>query len=181
MNPDWPRQRPPILDGVGRWSRDAIEQRYQKYCRVFRTRPRSLHVPYRANAEWVSPLMNVICEGIKAGDLACAEIGIEMIEEDGGFAFGSVMKSNIARALGQCRLTAAQKQRIGNRVVAMLRRGFLPHEFKNYAWLVRRLKIDIDREHLEQRIESRNPWVWWYFDYITLPNPRPKPGQGSWE
>jgi hypothetical protein len=32
--------------------------------------------------------MDVVCEGIRAGDLACAEIGVEMIEEDGGFAFG---------------------------------------------------------------------------------------------
>jgi hypothetical protein len=57
----------------------------------------------------------------------------------------------------------------------MLRRGFLPPEFKDYAWLVRRLKLDVDREHLGQRLESRNPWVWWYLDYLTMPNPPPRP------
>jgi hypothetical protein len=173
-----PRLPPPKLDGVGRWSKDAIRQRYREYCRAFRVHPRSLHIPYPRpyDEQWVSPLMDVVCEGIRAGDLACAEIGIEMIEEDGGFAFGRAMKSRTARALGHCPLTDAQKQRICNRVVAMLRRGFLPPEFKDYAWLVRRLKLDVDREHLEERLESRNPWVWWYLDYLTMPNPPPRPG-----
>jgi hypothetical protein len=94
------RERRPVLDGIGRWSKEAILGRYRHYCRVFRLHPRPLQVPEAfADRDWINPLMRVICDGIRAGDLACAEIEIELIKEDGSFAFGLVMKCDAARAL----------------------------------------------------------------------------------
>ena len=64
--------------------------------------------------------MDDLIEAIKDGDLAAAEIGIELIEEEGGFAFGRIIKSNAARALARCDLTRAQQERVRSRVIDML-------------------------------------------------------------
>jgi hypothetical protein len=45
---------------------------------------------------------------MKAGDLACAEIGIGLIEEDGGFASRRILKANTARGLRRCPLSESQ-------------------------------------------------------------------------
>jgi hypothetical protein len=171
--------QPPKLDGTGRWTQDAVRQRYLQYCRFFRIPPR----PLPSGHDWPSErglivtLMDALIEGMKTGDLACAEIGIELMEEDGGLAFGRILKANAARALRRCALTEAQKERVRSRVVSMLCRGFMPHEFRDYARLLRRIGLGSHREILERTVDRSDPWARWYFDYLTRPNPGPKPAR----
>lgn len=168
------------VEGTGRWTLAAIRQRYHQYCRLHHLEPR----PFPSEEDWASgrglivSLMDAMIEGIKTGDLACAEIGVELIEEDGGFAFGRILKANTARALGRCALTEAHKERIRRRVVEMLARGFMPHEFRDYARLLRNIGLGEHREALEHSVDQANPWVRWYVNYLTRTNPGPKPGAG---
>ncbi|MCC2653821.1 MAG: hypothetical protein K0Q60_3987, partial [Microvirga sp.] len=83
-------ERSPILDGQGRWTQQAVQQRYHQYCHAFGVTPRKLtSIPdYISERGWITHLMEALIEGMKQGDLASAEVGIELIEEDGGFAFG---------------------------------------------------------------------------------------------
>jgi hypothetical protein len=71
-----------------------------------------------------------VIEGIEKGDLACAQIGVEFIEESASFAFGKILKSNTARALRRAPLTSEQKERIRRRVAEMLCAGYLPREYR---------------------------------------------------
>src|SRR5215212_9726934 len=134
---------PPHLDGTGRWTQDGIRQRYLQYCRLFHIPPRSLPVgnDWPSERGLIVTLVDALIDGMKTGDLACAEIGIELMEEDGGFAFGRILKANAARALRHCALTEAQKERVRSRVVGMLCRGFMPHEFRDYARLLRHIGL----------------------------------------
>jgi hypothetical protein len=172
---------PFCLDGTGRWTQNGIRSRYQQYCRFFKISPRSLP----DGDDWVTrrgliaSLMDTIIQGMREGDLACAEIGIELIEEDGGFAFGRILKAKTARALGRCALTEAQKERIRSRVVAMLCRGFMPHEFRAYARLLRRIGLAGHRDTLEHGFDKPNAWAAWYVNYLTRENPGPKPSVTS--
>jgi hypothetical protein len=169
--------RPPHLDGTGRWTQDAIRQRYLQYCRLFHIPPRSLPV----GCDWPSErglivtLVDALIDGMKTGDLACAEIGIELMEEDGGFAFGRILKANTAHALRRCVLTEAQRERVRSRVVSMLGRGFMPHEFREYARLLRHIGLGSHREILEREVDRSDPWARWYCNYLIQANPGPKP------
>ncbi|HEX2136038.1 MAG TPA: hypothetical protein VHG30_09070 [Microvirga sp.] len=102
--------RAPDLDGTGRWAPDALRQRYRQYCPFFRVPPRPLPTgdDWASRRGLIAPLINAVIEGMKAGDLACAEIGIGLIEEDGGFASGRILKANTARALRRCPLSESQ-------------------------------------------------------------------------
>src|SRR3954447_4287497 len=153
--------RSPDLDGIGRWTQDAIRNRYQQYCRLFDIKPRALPPgdDWLSQRGFVASLLGAMIEGMKEGDLACAEIGIELIEEDGGFAFDRILKANTARALGHCALTDPQKERIRTRVIDMLARGFMPHEFRDYARLLRRIGVGMHRERLERVADRTDPWV----------------------
>jgi hypothetical protein len=129
--------------------------------------PRDLHptVTSDSNYRRIYPVMDRVIEGIKAGDLACAEIGVEFIEEDQGFPFGLTLKSNTARALRRVSLTDEQKERIRRRVVSMLNAGYLPREYKQYARLAR--KIGLGRWLGEIKSHpADNEWVNWYHQYF---------------
>ncbi|NUM54071.1 MAG: hypothetical protein HUU46_10545 [Candidatus Hydrogenedentes bacterium] len=90
---------------------------------------------------WIYPLMDAVIDGIRSGDAACVQIGIDFIEEDEGFPFGRTLKSNTARALRRSVLTSADKNRIRARVVEMLARGNIPYEFRDYAKLLKRIGL----------------------------------------
>src|SRR5439155_19574911 len=90
---------------------------------------------------WVYPVMTKVIEGIEAGDPACVRLGIEFIEEDAKFPFGKILKSNTARALRRASLSDEQNQRIRRRVLSMLRAGNVPHEFRAYAKLVKKIGL----------------------------------------
>lgn len=131
-------------NGTGFWSVEKILSRYLNYVQKYEIQmPRDLRpmVHSEADTRRVYSVMDRVIEGINDGDLACAEIGIEFIEEDQSFAFGRILKSNTARALRRISLTEEQKERIRKRVVAMLIAGYLPREYRQYAKLARQLGL----------------------------------------
>jgi hypothetical protein len=131
-------------NGEGRWAREAILLRYEAYAAQLRISRRDISPAEHSERgrRWVYPVMTKVIEGIAAGDEACVRIGIEFIEEDCTFPFGKILKSNTARALRRASLTDEQKQRVRRRVFGMLRAGHVPHEYREYARLVRKLGFD---------------------------------------
>jgi len=110
--------------------------------------------------------MDSIIAGIEDGDLACAQIGVEFIEEDRSFAFGAILKSNTARALRRfSNLTDVQVTRIRNRVVDMLRTGIVPREYRQYSRLLRRIGLG-DKWPLIADIEPKNRHAARALEYI---------------
>ncbi|MCG8457434.1 MAG: hypothetical protein MI919_14265 [Holophagales bacterium] len=132
-------------NGEGAWSAEAIIRRYDEYARRFgiddpiSLRP-SVHV--ERGTRWVYPVMDQVIDGIKADDPGCVQIGIELIEQDRGFAFGAILKSDTARELRRsATLSDSQVSRIRERVVAMLESGVVPREYREYSKLLRRIGI----------------------------------------
>ena len=137
-----------IIDynGEGRWSRGELLRRYAEYARDLSISPRDLSPAEHeaGDRKWVYPVMHKVVKGIYAGDQACIRLGIEFIEEDAGFPFGRIIKSNTARALRHATLTDEQKRRIRRRVLGMLADGYVPREYKEYAKLLRRIGLDMN-------------------------------------
>jgi hypothetical protein len=131
-------------NGVGRWSREAIQRRYAQYVGELRCAARELSPLEHSHGgrHWVYPVMQSVISGIEAGDPACVRIGIEFIQEDAKFPFGKILKSNTARALRRAELSGAQKAQVRRRVFSMLRAGHVPREFREYARLVRKIGFD---------------------------------------
>jgi len=72
-------------NGTGEWSVEEVISRYSRYVEKYRiASPRDLKPAVHVQDErhWIYPVMDRVIEGIEHGDLACAEIGIEFIEED---------------------------------------------------------------------------------------------------
>jgi hypothetical protein len=128
-------------NGEGRWSRAGILARYEQLATDLLIAQRNLSPMEHSEGDrqWVYPVMDKVIDGIEAGDAGCIRIGIEFIEEDARFPFGKILKSNTARALRRAELSDDQKQRIRRRVFGMLRDGHVPHEFREYAKLVRKI------------------------------------------
>ena len=156
-------------NGKGFWSVDEVSKRYTEYARAFGIQPREL-TPFAhstGDTRWIYPVMDRVIEGIEAGDLGCAQLGVEFIETNDSFAFGMVTKSNVARALRRTTLTEAQKERIRRRVVEMLEVGYLPREFRQYAKLARKLGLREFLPRIKQLADrSSDPWVQRYCSYF---------------
>jgi hypothetical protein len=156
----------------GRWSRTEILARYASYAAEMGVVPRDLSPMEHSERgqHWVYPVMMTVIVGIEAGDAACVRLGIEFIEEDSKFPFGKTLKSNTARALRRAPLTEDQKQRIRRRVFGLLRAGHIPHEYREYARLVR--KIGFSAEEVPE-VHTTNPYVarfHLYFQEASRPN-----------
>jgi len=154
-------------NGAGVWGVDEILRRYALYTRKYNlTTPRDLQpmIHTEGGKQWIYPVMDRVIEGIEAGDLACAELGVEFIEEDQPFAFGRILKSNVARALRRTALTEELKERIRKRVVEMLGRRYLPREYRQYAKLVRKIGLGSWAPRIEE--QSDNPWAKHYYTYF---------------
>jgi hypothetical protein len=186
-------QRAPNADGVGIWAHAEIGKRYHAYCRKFGCQPRDIAFePFRLASgtgrepvvrPWIEPIIREMIIGIARNDRACIEIGIELIEEDAKFAFGKIMKVNVAKKLRHAKLSEPQKERIRNRVVNLLARGLVPHEMREYARLMKRVGIGqhtdalaavMDR-YAEFGIEAR--YVQRVVSYLLDPKLGPKPLQ----
>ena len=115
---------------------------------------------------WIYPVMDRVIEGIENGDAACAELGVEFIEEDASFSFGQILKSNTARALRRASLTDEQKERIRKRVVEMLCAGYLPREYRQYAKLARKIGLGSWLSRVEGQADMTNSWVLRYYNYF---------------
>ena len=149
-------------NGHGFWSVDEVLNRYAEYARLFGiTQPIELTplVHSTGDRKWIYPVMDHVIEGIERGDPACAELGIEFIETNDSFAFGKILKSNVARALRRTTLTEVQKERIRRRVVEMLEARYLPREFRQYAKLARKLGLREWLPRIKQLAEFGDPWV----------------------
>jgi hypothetical protein len=131
-------------NGEGRWSRAEILARYARYAAELGIVPRDLSPMEHSERgrHWVYPVMMKVIAGIEAGDPACVRLGIEFIEEDAKFPFGKILKSNTARALRRASLSDEQRERIRRRVFGMLRAGHVPHEFREYAKLVKKIGFE---------------------------------------
>lgn len=130
-------------NGDGRWSCESILERYAQFAAEARIAPRDIS-PTEQTGEgrrWVYPVMQKVIEGIEADDPACVRLGIEFIHEDAKFPFGRILKSNAARALRRTTLSAEQRERIRRRVLAMLKAGNVPHEFREYAKLLKKIGV----------------------------------------
>jgi hypothetical protein len=156
-------------NGSGMWSVDEVLRRYTIYARRYRIdAPRDLKpmVHSTSDKQWIYPVMDRVIEGIESGDLACAELGVEFIEEKASFAFGMILKSNTARALRRVALTDEQKERIRKRVTEMLEAGYLPREFRQYAKLARKIGLGEWLATIEGQAKLGDPWVQHYYTYF---------------
>ena len=156
-------------NGNGFWSVDEVLKRYAEYARLFGvTQPIDLTpmVHSTGDRKWIYPVMDHVIEGIEAGDPACAELGIEFIETNDSFAFGKILKSNVARALRRTTLTEVQEERIRRRVVEMLEARYLPREFRQYAKLARKLGLREWLPRIKQLADLGDPWVQRYCVYF---------------
>jgi len=156
-------------NGTGFWSVEEILNRYTTYVKKYNiVAPSDLSPTTHVEDDnrWIYPVMDRVIEGIEQGDLACAEIGIEFIEEDASFPFGQTLKSNTARALRRIQLTNDQSERIRLRVVGMLRAGYLPREYRQYAKLARKIGLGKALNQLKEEIPPDNPWAQHYLRYF---------------
>jgi len=156
-------------NGTGFWSAQEILNRYVAYAKkhnIAATRNLTPRIHAENNKRWIYPVMERVIEGIEQGDPACEDIGIEFIEEDGSFPFGQILKSNTARALRRVSLTDSQKERIRKRVVGMLRAGYLPREYRQYAKLARKIGLGKSLLGLKDELPVNNPWVQHYYRYF---------------
>ena len=133
-------------NGTGIWSADEIIRRYRDYAQqIGITSPRDIK-PYTSeykDTHWIYPVMHEIIESIQAGDIACAQIGIEFICEDQGFVFGLSLKSRTARVLKQFDgLMPNQIATIRKRIVEMYLTGTVPREYQSYLRLLRKIGIN---------------------------------------
>jgi len=156
-------------NGFGRWSVAEVSRRYSEYARRYGvTSPCDLKpmVHSTEQGEWIYPVMDRVIKGIENGDLACAELGVEFIEESDSFPFGRILKANTARALRRASLTDGQKERIRKRVTEMLSTGYLPREFRQYAKLARKIGLGGWLQQIEEQAKGGDPWVQRYYAYF---------------
>lgn len=116
---------------------------------------------------WIYPVMEKIIEGIERGDRACKIIGVELVEENNKMPFGRILKSNTARALRRTNLDRNLQERLRNRIITMLIEGNVPHEYKQYAKLLRKIGIDKDSwQIIEKHFPQNNPYSMRYYQYF---------------
>lgn len=148
---------------------DAVLQRYQHYASQLGIQPMDIS-PQRIEQGlkvWVYPVMDQVLKGIKAGDAACMRIGVEFIEQDQHFSFGKLLKSDTARALRQQEeLPDDLKERLRTRIVTMLLHGNVPHEYKEYARLLRKIGFAEHWLHMRAKASRHNPYVLRYLNYF---------------
>ena len=155
-------------NGEGQWTRIAILTRYQRYAAgsgvdMFRDLSPLEHS--EGDQHRIYPVMDKVIEGIEAGDAACIQLGIEFIEEDTKFPFGKILKSKTARALRHASLSDEQKQRIRRRVFGLLRAEHVPHEYREYAKLVRKIGFDLCEV---PQVPTSNPYVARFRSYFEM-------------
>jgi len=132
-------------NGNGKWSCEEILARYELYAAKLQISRRDLTPDEHSERgrRWIYPVMHKVIEGIEAGDAACVRLGIEFIEEDAKFVFGKSLKAKTARVLRRAKLSEDQKWRIRRRVFGMLQAGHIPHEYRDYAKLVRSIGFEL--------------------------------------
>jgi hypothetical protein len=163
-----------IIDynGAGKWSQNQITKRYAQYCQELTIlHPFDIN-PYEqitAEKRWIFPVMDKVILGIEQNDEACKIIGVELIEESQTMPFGRILKSNTARALRRSILNKHLEERLAARIVAMLIEGNVPHEYKEYAKLLRKIGISKSYwQEIERNFPYYNQYVLRYYTYFQL-------------
>lgn len=150
------------LNGTGEWSVHRVHERYTAYCEQLSPATQLSLVPreYReGNRVWIYPVMDEVIAGIEAMDPACIALGVDLIETDALLPFGGRLKANTARVLRRSELTEPQRERIRRRIVSMLVAGIIPHEFREYVKLLKRVGFGAYREQIEAEIRRENPYA----------------------
>jgi hypothetical protein len=161
----------PTLDynGVGRWSLETVQRRYAEYSRRFQVAKPLVLTPLEVSdgtTRRIYPVMQCVIDGIKTGDAACVELGVEFIECDEKIPFGKALKAAAARALRKVELTHSHIERIRKRVTQMLVAEVIPHEFGDYARLLRKVGVGPDWQQVAPRINRSNRYVMKFFRYL---------------
>ncbi|WP_439574573.1 hypothetical protein [Phreatobacter sp.] len=170
-------QTPPVQiidhNGTGDWSEAAILRRYRMHCRSVGIQPRPLAGRRMRQGErlWISPVLDAVIEGVRQHDAGCIAIGVELIEADDFMPFGRLHKSRMARELRRVDLDERLRERLRARIVAMLKAGNVPHEFRHYVRLLKSIgfedcRADIAGAQPDNRYVRR--WVRYLLD---IPGP----------
>jgi hypothetical protein len=156
-------------NGSGNWSAAAIQERYLRHAKSMRQKKlRDLTATehFEGSARWVYPVMDKVIDGIEAGDAACIELGVEFIECAGKQPFGRALQGNTARALRRAKLSLAQINRLRARILALLVKGQVPREFREYAKLLRRIGAGPGWGQAVAGVDRPNPYVMRYVQYL---------------
>ena len=156
-------------NGEGRWTVAAVQTRYIEYCREYGVKSPNPPVPrehIEGQKQWLYPVMEAVIEGIERGDKASIALGLDFIEEDAHFPFGKTLKSNTARALRRASLTEEQVLRVRKRVTNLLIAGQIPHEFREYAKLLRHVGLAECWSIMQRDAKLDNPFVRRFVEYF---------------
>jgi len=156
-------------NGPGEWDLESVKRRYLRHAKNLGMKGVSELAP-REHAEgsvrWVYPVMEAVISGIERGDAACIELGVEFVESGHQQPFGRLLHSNAARALRRATLTPEQAARLRARILSMLVAGRVPHEFKQYAKLLRRIGLGQAWATAKVQVDQANPYVMRYARYF---------------
>lgn len=158
-------------NGEGRWSRDEIERRFRSYAKAFGTTVKDINprIYEEGSTTWIYPLIEDAIVGIKQGDRACIELGVELIEDSDSMPFGKILKSNTAKALRHSagHLSEDHRRRIRKRVADMLIELYMPREFVQYVKLARTVGFAEEIERVRSEADLTNRWVRHYLERLT--------------
>jgi hypothetical protein len=156
-------------NGINEWSAEAVRQRYLEYVQRH-GQADALNLKPLEHTEgsirWVFPIMDAVIEGIKAGDPACVDLGVEFIESGHKQPFGRILHARVARTLRQSSLSTEQVIRLRARILAMLIAGQVPHEYHEYAKLLRHIGLGDAWVTTRDRVDGANPYVMRYVRYF---------------
>lgn len=157
------------FNGSGNWAIEAVRRRCRDYAHAFEARSPANLTPtehIEGKRRGVYPVLHQIIEAIEKDDPAAIPIGIEFVEQDQHFPFGKILKSNTVRALRRASLSSEQEERIRSRIVTMLLNGRVPHEYKEYAKLLRRVGLGEWWPVIEEHVARGNRYVMRYYHYF---------------
>jgi len=156
-------------NGTGAWSATAIRERCMDLCAVLGVEDPADLTPIEASRgehRWIYPAMDKVIEGIERGDSACLALGVEFLEEDRKFPFGSNLKYRTARALRRASIPPSLATRLKRRIVAMLAAGNVPREYRQYARLLRRIGFEDWWQRIDQQAPRGNRYAMRYYRYF---------------
>jgi hypothetical protein len=153
---------------AGEWSAVAAKERYLRYAAALGLEPRNLapRTHRAASGSRTYPIVDRVVEGIRAGDLACVELGVEFIESAARQPFGRILHANVARAVRGAVVTPVQVGRLRHRILEMLVLGQVPHEYHEYAKLLRRIGLGPQWPEVQARVNRENRYVMRYVNYF---------------
>ena len=157
------------LNGSGPWSAKAVQERYVMYSERHGRRDARALEPQEhteGNVRWVYPIIESVVDGIKTLDPACIDLGVEFVESGHKQPFGRILHAKVARALRQAPLNQEHVTRLRARILSMLLAGQVPHEYHEYAKLLRRIGLGETWASTRQAVDEGNRYVMRYVKYF---------------